>query len=42
MTKKLTPSMHSHKRAKASQTAYRRSTTIKDLATDIINLFLSP
>lgn len=42
MTKKLTLSAHSHKRAKASQGACRRHGSLKDLTPEIANMLLSP
>ena len=42
MTKKLTLSAHSHKRAKASQSAALRHGCLKDLTPEIANTLLSP
>jgi hypothetical protein len=42
MTKKLSHSSHSHKRAKASQRAYRQHGSLKDLSPEIANTLLSP
>jgi hypothetical protein len=42
MTKKLSHSSHSHKRAKASQSAARRHGCLKDLTPEIANTLLSP
>jgi hypothetical protein len=42
MTKKLSHSAHSHKRAKASQAASRRHGCLKELTPEITNTLLSP